>query len=95
MMAEFDNLPNDYDDERAHRLCNRPHDALAGWAVVAFVLLVAVVGFGVERVGAMRCTGAAVQGCVIGAIAGSVAPAAQAGSVSLADEIGIAPRQRQ
>ena len=88
-MAEFDTLLNDYDDERAHHLCNRPHDALAGWAVVAFVLLVAVVGFGVERVGAVRCTGAAAQGCVIGAIVGSVAPAAQAGSVSLAEEIGM------
>lgn len=95
-MAEFDILPNDYEYERAHRLCNRPHDVLAGWAVVVFVLLVAVVGFGVERVGAMRCIGAAVQGCVIDAIAGSVAPVAQAGSVSLADEIGMAaPRQRQ
>jgi hypothetical protein len=88
-MAEFDNLPNDYEDARAHHHCNRPNDVLAGWVVVILVLVVAVIGFGIDRIGTMQCAGAPVQGCVTSAIAGSVAPAAQAGTASLAEEIGM------
>jgi hypothetical protein len=94
-MAEFEHLPNDYEDERAHHLCRRPHDVLAGWAVVAITLLVMVMGFGIERVSGIHCHEVHMPGCVIGTVAGSIAPTAEAGATSLAEEIGMVARLQE
>jgi hypothetical protein len=94
-MAEFENLPNDYEDERAHHLCRRPHDVLAGWTIVAVALIFAVMGFGIERISGVHCSGPGMQRCMIGAVAVSDAPKVEARSAPLAEEVGMAPRRHE